>query len=151
MTKRFQYGSPRAKAWRNIMVAAINAGLERELFSLTPGDNRWSGSAQGETVFWDFSVPAGLAGLAACHDGGFDELRIYAAVNPTPEARRWLSVIGGGWRAGEAIAAGWLERRTKPYLQTSATDFRCQRHMVPLLAAPLVEPRGFGDRGRVML
>src|SRR5579885_3304219 len=33
-----QYRSQRARAWRNAMVAAINAGLEQRLFSLRPGD-----------------------------------------------------------------------------------------------------------------
>jgi hypothetical protein len=37
------YKSPRTRAWRNLMVAAINAGLEQGHFGLTPDDNRWPG------------------------------------------------------------------------------------------------------------
>ena len=39
------YRTTRARAWRNLMVAAINAGLERDLFSLEAGDDRWPTSA----------------------------------------------------------------------------------------------------------
>ena len=35
------YRTTRARAWRKLMVAAINAGLERDLFSLKAGDDRW--------------------------------------------------------------------------------------------------------------
>ena len=46
--KSFPLGAKRGVcwwAWRNLMVAAINAGLEQRLFGLAPSDNWWPGGA----------------------------------------------------------------------------------------------------------
>ncbi len=40
----------RREAWRNMLVAAINAGLERNLFTLKPGD-KWSNRNRGGEMF----------------------------------------------------------------------------------------------------
>jgi len=42
--------SDRARAWRNMMVAAINAGLEQKLFGLQPGQNYWI-SVKGGDIY----------------------------------------------------------------------------------------------------
>ena len=36
-----EYKTARQKAWRNLMVCAINAAVEQRLFSLRPGDIRF--------------------------------------------------------------------------------------------------------------
>lgn len=36
-----EYKSLRQRAWRNLMVCAVNEGIQRKIFSLKPGDNRW--------------------------------------------------------------------------------------------------------------
>jgi hypothetical protein len=41
MTQDKRLSSVRGRAWRNTMVAAINAGLEQRLFGLQGGQNHW--------------------------------------------------------------------------------------------------------------
>ena len=52
-----EYTSARKRAWRNLMVCAINAGLTQKLFSLRPGDNRFANEDGGGQLF-DFVLGA---------------------------------------------------------------------------------------------
>jgi len=137
----------RIAAWRNLMIAAINAGLDQKLFTLTPDDNRWTGS--GQTYSFTF---AGLPAIAHVGDGGYGELRFHAAVNPTKDAAAWIKVSNADFRAGEAFATAWLERRKGAWLQTSARP-QCafRRHILPILAQTEVKPNGYLPGGMFMM
>jgi hypothetical protein len=142
-----EYKSERQKAWRNLMVCAINAALEKKLFTLRPGDNRFSESARGGELF-DFTLPNGLPARGAVSDAGFEEVSVHAAVNPTTDAVRAYSA---GFQAGDAFGAVWLERERGAWMQTYDTSLNCRRWLTPQLAALDVEPLGYGDRGHVIM
>lgn len=141
------YKSARQKAWRNLMVHTINAALEQKLFTLRPGDNRFS-EVRGEGALFDFNLPNGLPVRGYVSDAGFKELNIHAAVNPIGT---WIRAGNAGFHAGDAVAMGWVERERGAWLQSSATRFRCRKELLSQLAEMHVEPHGFGDRGRVIL
>lgn len=154
---KIKYDSKRAIAYRNVVVAAINAGLDRRLFSLKPGDNRWPTSddppqgSRRDPYVYEFEFPGGLRALASVSDAGFDELSFHVAICPTSDGKRFVRAWNAGFHAGDAFAVSWLERKVGVYLQTSMDSFRCRRHLIDNLASVEVEPKGFGDRGRVIL
>ena len=142
-----RYRGERSRAWRNLMVCGINEGLQRKLFTLLPDDNRWA-AGEGEGCMFDFSLPNGLPARGYVSDAGFAELNVHVAVNPKGA---WARTSNGGFHAGDAFAAGWLERKRGAWLQSSTSRFNCRRNLVQALASIMVEPRGFGDRGRVIM
>jgi len=147
-----KYKSQRKCAWRNLMVGAINAGIERKLFSLRDEDNRWPGyvfeDRYASTSFkYDFSI-AGLPARARISDAGYGEILFNVAVEPTCEDL--IGLPNEGRSRGNAHAAGWLERKKGPWLQSSATMFSCTNTLKPKLAQLEMTPLGFGDRGDVI-
>ena len=74
-----EYTSARKRAWRNLMVCAINAGLTQKLFSLRPGDNRFANEDGGGQLF-DFVLPNGLPARGWVGDAGFDGVVIRLAM-----------------------------------------------------------------------
>lgn len=148
-----QYDSDRRKAWRNMMVAAINAGLAQRLFTVRAGDNRWPGAEEARhryrPALYRFEVE-GIPALASVDDAGFDELRLHVAFWPTKDSERWVGAEGHGFRAGDAWTYGWLERRKGAYLMTPAPDgfqFNCRKRCLNAVAALDVQPRCYADRG----
>ena len=141
-------GKIRLAAWRNMMVAAINAGLDQGAFGLAPDDNRWSGE-NGLVYRFDFGdMPA----IASVHDAGWGELSIHVAVKPTEDGEKAIKSSNAGLYAGDAFAAGWLERKDGKWLQTSdkpSNAFR--RNLLPVIAAVKVEPKGFKASGPIKL
>lgn len=142
-----KYRSLRSRAYRNVMLCAINAGLERALFTLRPGDDRFEDNFRQGHLF-DFQLPNGLQARASVADAGCDELAIRVAVNPKGDAVRDYRA---GFRAGDAHAHAWLERQRGAWMQTCMDTWRCRRHLLASLAAIEVEPKGYGDRGRVIM
>lgn len=142
-----EYKTTRQKAWRNLMVCTVNAALERKLFTLRPGDNRF-GDADSRGSLFDFALPNGLPVRGYVSDAGFNELNVHAAVNPIGT---WIRAGNAGFEAGDAVALGWLERERGAWLQSSDTQFRCRKGLLAQLADLRVEPHGFGDRGRVIM
>jgi len=65
----------RNKAWRNLMVAAINAGLQQRLFGLKPGENWWL----TRVTPFRFEIE-GCSGVAYVRDIGWDELNFHVAL-----------------------------------------------------------------------
>lgn len=140
-----EYKSPRQKAYRNLMVSAVNAALEQKLFSLRPGDDRFIDNNRSGHIF-DFRV-AGMLARGSIAEAGFDEIAIHAAVNPKGDEVRYSSA---GFRAGDAFGYTWVERRTGAWMQSADSSFRCRKALLSRLVELVVEPCGFGDRGNVI-
>jgi len=149
-----EYKTRRERAWRNLMVIAINEGIRQQLFSLRPYDNRWPGAEpessghRGTGYVFGFDLPNGRAAKGYVGDAGFGELSIHVAANPKGD---WVRTSNGGFHAGDAFAKGWLERQKGAWLQSSPDMFNCRMHLVEELAGIEVNPMGFGDKGRVIL
>lgn len=137
----------RSKAWRNIMVAAINAGLDQNIFGLGETDNFWD----GDSVTYHFNI-ANMHAIAAVRDIGFGELSIHVAVNPARDAEIWVRTFNAGFLAGDGFASGWLERKNGKWLQTpSRSTGKFRATVLPVLSNITIEPKGYSDQGQVML
>lgn len=145
--RHIKYKSARDKAWRNLVVCGINAGLQQKLFSLRFDDNRWA-SADKEGCLFDFILPNGLPARGCIYDIKFGELSIHVAVNPKGN---WVRAGNAGFAAGDAFAVGWIERERGAWLQSSTTLFNCRRMLLRSLSTISAEPNGYGDRGRVIM
>jgi len=95
------YTTTRQKAWRNLMVCAVNAALEQQLFTLRPGDNRFPDDMRSGHVF-DFVLPNGMPARGAVSDAGFNELSVKAAVNPKGNR---VTTFDAGANAGAVFSA----------------------------------------------
>ncbi len=139
-------GPTKLAAWRNMMVAGINAGLEQAVFGLTPEDNRWDGD---EAVYrFEFD---GLPAIACVRDIGLGELSVHVAIEPTKTAERSIRAYNAGFVAGEAFASGWLERESGAWLQTSRSPTGSIRNLLlDRIAHVQLKPLGYADNGRVM-
>jgi predicted transcriptional regulator len=139
--------TPRLVAWRNMMIAAINAGLEQHLFGLDAGDNRWA----GENPIYRFTFGT-MPAIACVGDAGFGELIFHVAARPTQNAEEWIRADNAGFLAGDAFAAGWLERRAGKWLQTSGGPICAfRRNMLPAVLQTEVRPSGYLAEGRLMM
>jgi hypothetical protein len=148
-----KYNSDRAKAWRNAMVAAINAGLDQRLFGLGRDENWWPGYS-ADSHDWDCGTVYGftiadIPAIAHVRDCGYDELSIHVALWPTPDARERIMVANIRGRAGDVVAVGWLERRRGKWLQTlpDLRGFFARDARKRIVAALEIEPTGYVDRG----
>lgn len=140
-------GSRKLIAWRNMMVAGINAGLEQGVFGLQPGDNRW----EGDDAIYRFAF-GGLPAIACVRDIGYGELSVHVAIEPTAHAERHIRAVNAGFVAGEGFASGWLERESGAWLQTSRTPMGSIRNaLLDRVADARPAPRGYADSGRVMI
>lgn len=147
-----EYKSKRQLAWRNLMVIAINEGINQKIFSLRPEDNRWPNSKYSHTEhtaghIFDFHLPNDLPGRCYVKDIGYDELAINVAVNPKGNM---LKAFNAKFDAGDAFAYSWLERRKGAWLQTSDT-LSCRNNLLDYLASLSAVPKGFGDKGGVLM
>lgn len=136
-------------AWRNLLVAAINAGLEQRMFGLSPGENGWPGSApeshECKRGIYRFMVDGEMTAIASVNAISGDELSISVILNPRkadiqPE---WYC----GFADGDAVAHCWLERRLGAWIQDGGEGFRCRRFMQSRLADLAIEPNGYADQG----
>lgn len=147
-----KYRSLRDRAWRQMMIAGINAALEQRLFSLKPGDNRWPGATKDyfghrKVHVYRFTFGADIPALGSIWDVGHDELSFHVALWPTAEGELRIGALGAGFRAGEAYAHGWLERRDGAWLESTPKSISCRAAKLRIVAATTYEPRGFGDGG----
>lgn len=154
-----EYKTLRQRAWRNLMVCAVNEGIQRKIFSLKPGDNRWEDTVSNDPedknphtkdngFFYDFSLPNGLPARAYVITLGWGgELAIRVAALPKSYT---LSASFAGFSAGEAVACSWLEREKGAWLQTAMRQFNCRKSLLEPLAAIDIQPFGYGDRGGIM-
>jgi hypothetical protein len=137
-------GPMRQAAWRNIMVAAINAGIDQGHFGLEPDDNRFN---DGEHVY-RFELD-GLPGIAYVSDIGYGELAIHAAVNPTRNAEKTIKYANAGFWAGDGFSMGWMEREEGKYLQTRMPFASFRRPIEKRIAELHIEPRGYAKDGPI--
>lgn len=147
-----QYKSERSKAWRNLMVAAINEGIVKRLFTIRPGDNRWPGATNDpreRSVGYVYTFLLGDIPLVAyVNDIGNEELSIHVAAWPTAEGNRWIRTGNCGFESGEAVATGWLERKDGAWLQAARVPLlNCRKHRLFTLSALTIKPSCFADRG----
>ncbi|MFZ5635874.1 MAG: hypothetical protein ACOY82_04740 [Pseudomonadota bacterium] len=136
-------------AWRNMMVAAINAGLEQRLFGLSPEEDWWPGANPenngGGTGRYRFLFDGDMPAIASAAAIGGDELSINVLLCPKDseiEADRC-----GGIESGVAFARGWLERRLGAWMMDGGEDFECRRIVQPRVAAVQIQPLGYSDQG----
>jgi hypothetical protein len=131
--------------------------LRKRIFSLKSDDNRWSGwtverrPERVSGVVFDFELLIGVPAKAYAGDAGFGELAIHVAVCPTERANDFVRAHNGGFTAGDAFAASWLERERGAWIQSSTRSFKCRKGLLQSLATMEVRPAGFGDRGRVIM
>jgi hypothetical protein len=147
--------SLRKKAWRNAMVAAINAGIDQRLFSIRPGDCRWESWSSDRGICrgteYEFTLD-GAPAVGWVDDAGFDELAVHVAIWPTAEGRRFVSAGNAGLLAGEIFATGWLERRDGAWLQVgndvgSGWTFSGRRARLKRMADLAIRPHGYAADG----
>lgn len=146
------------KAWRNVMVATVNAALEQKLVTLLPDDNRWPGyvhqplNGRNEGVVFDFHVK-GITAIGYVNDAGFGELSVHGALWPTADAEFWIRAAGlsrPGFHAGKVVVQGWLERKDGAWLQRSSEirpSISCRAPHLRHVAGLNIPTLGFGDRG----
>lgn len=140
-------GTKNLQAWRNLMVAGINAGLTQNLFGLAPDDNRWSGD--GCIYRFDFD---GIPGIASVRDIDFGELSVTVAVIPSARAEEWIGSFNAGFEAGDGFASGFFGRQKGAWLQTTATPTgKFRRAVLDRVSAVQVSPLGFADSGKFMM
>ena len=141
--------SARWWAWRNLMVAAVNAGIDQRLFGLSPEDNWWPGagpeSHQCPEFVYRFSFDGGLTAVASVNAISGDELSIAVVVNPRDASDAPSSF--SGLEDGHATAHGWVERRLGAWLQDGGEAFHSKRALQPRLSAIRIEPLGYSDQG----
>lgn len=136
-------------AWRNLLVAAINAGLERRLFGLSPDENWWPGGApeshECERSFYHFTVDGELSAVAGVDAISGDELSIQVVLNPRdPDVQpSQFSTL----EDGDACARCWVERRWGAWIHDGGEEFSCKRVLQSRLAALTIEPAGYSDQG----
>ncbi len=151
-TGLYKIGSQRKKAWRNVITAGINAGLEQKLFTLQPGGNFWPGyqpsagrsrpNAGTGAHRYTFDFPGGIPVQVYVKDAGYDELSVHVALWPTGQ---FIESPNAGFLAGEVYAVGWLERRSGLYLQ-QPRFFNCRKHRLHEIADINIKPEGYGNK-----
>lgn len=156
MSKALVSRSKRWLAWRNMMVAGINAGLELKLFGLEKGANHWPAEiidGRREPFVFRFTFPGEIEAIASVEDAGWDELSIHVALEPKKNADHLIVAWNASLRVGNAFAAGWLERRKGRWLQTADSPhfFNCRWPLQSHLSSLTIKPRGFVDHGPLML
>jgi len=131
--------------WQNMMIGAINAGINQRLFGLGESENYW----QGESAIYVFTLGS-IPAVACVRDIGFGELAFHVAAKPTADAKEWIEAGNAGFSAGDAFATGWLERRTGKWLQTSSDALCCRRKLLPIIAQLDNQPNGYLPQGKIM-
>ncbi|WP_186233859.1 hypothetical protein [Burkholderia gladioli] len=143
----------RWNGWRNLMVAAINAGLEQRLFGLSPGEDWWPGADPknngGERGLYRFTFDGDLSAVAVVSAISGDELAIHVLLDPRNEEVE--ADFNDGLDDGAACAHGWLERRLGAWIQDGGEEFSCKRAVQARVAAVKIEPHGYADQGSFIM
>jgi hypothetical protein len=130
----------RTKATRNLIVAAVNAGLAQNIFGLGDGENYWSGNGQQFT----FQI-GGIDACAYVHEwykGG--PLMLHIAANPTFRVDLWIENETAGFYAGDAFVVGLFNREHGARLQKAYGKKSCFRKSVlSILSNIEIGPEGY--------
>lgn len=143
------YKSLRQKAYRNLLVCAINEGLHRGVYTLKVGVNGWPDQSTSSNSI-DFTLPNALPARAVFRHIGFGEVSVVVAVNPTGSLLEGRS-HDTEFRTGDAFAHGWLEREKGAWLQLAPKLFNCRKNLLSGLACLKVKAEGYSDSGQVIL
>lgn len=141
--------SARWWVWRNLMVAAVNAGLEQRLFGLSEGENWWLGgdeeSQHCERSTYRFVFDGDLPVVASVDAISGGELSINVVVKPRKADIQpdWYCDLS----SGDAVARGWVERRLGAWLQDGGEDVHCKRALQSRIADVGIEAEGYSDQG----
>jgi hypothetical protein len=131
------------RARQNLLVAALNTALARRLITLE--------CEPVEEAIFEFALD-GHPVIAYIKDAGYDEVTVHVTCRPTDLGLKFKNSIMSEWRRfGEAVAHGWLERRTGKYLQSPSSgrdNYHGTKQLTPMLAALMVEPHGFDAKGK---
>ncbi len=135
----------RIKAWRNLVVCALNEAILRGLLSIQaqglppmPYELRWEHQ-------FEFELPNGTKASAVIRDGGFDEVIVRVAINPKGEL---FKTYGYGLQGADVVAGAWFARLEGAWLQVdNAPEFACRRALLEELASLEVVPLGYADHG----
>lgn len=142
-------GGVRWSAWRNLIVAAVNAGLDQRQFGLSPDQNWWPGAAsesrQPNDGIYRFVLDGTMPAVASVGTSGGDELSIHVVLNP--KSQSVLPDQYDGFSDGDAHARCWLERRLGAWIQDGNIDLSCRRDILPRIAEMDIVPNGFADQG----
>lgn len=151
------YQSPRLQAWRNMMVAGVNAGLAQGVFNLTPTGNLWPGfdpHPQGYNHHtYDVPMPGNIPGRAYVRDIGFGELEVRIALWPTPNGV--LDYPNQRFLSGDAVASGWLERARGAWLmfdkRAGIQELAIREHRKKQIIDAVSIPIGYADHGKFIV
>lgn len=141
--------SPRWRVWRNLMVAAVNAGIELSLFGLSEGNNWWPGGAEDShhctRYTYRFMFDDDLPAIASVDANSGGELSIHVVLKPRKADVQpdWYCDLS----SGDAVASGWVERCLGAWLQDGGEDVHCRRALQSRLADVAIEPAGYSDQG----
>jgi len=142
---------PRWQAWRNLIVAAVNAGLAQHLFGLAPGESWWEGAdapnGGASATYW-FSC-GGMPAIASVTGISGDELSVHAVLNPRADLEDPSCFFG--LKDGDAFARCYVERRLGAWIQEGGHDLSCKRTAQSYLSGLRLEPSGYADHGSFIM
>lgn len=147
--------SARAQAWRNMLAAAVNSGIAQGHFTLKPDGNHWPDYDPDPRAYnshlYPVAMPDGIPALARVHDIGHGELSLHVAL--WPKNPDWLGAPGSGFSAGDAVAAGWLERKSGAWLmfdrrRGGMLEVAVRRHRQQQVLGMMTIPLGYADHGK---
>ncbi|MBC7658567.1 MAG: hypothetical protein H7249_02575 [Chitinophagaceae bacterium] len=139
--KTIEYKTDREIAWRNLLVSAINAGIQAGV--ITEDETQ---EIDGKCV--EFTLDGIGLGYATFDSINFGEVSIEVVVDPKDKTDRSFTKFPTG---ATAKAHGYVERETGFYLQPTATLFQSKKPVQQKLFNLKVEPNGFEDNGRKFL
>jgi hypothetical protein len=143
----------RWRGWRNLLVSAINSGLEQRVFGLSPGEDWWSGASYdrfgGRRGIFRFTFDQEIPAVATVGAISGDELAIHVVLNPKHDEVEPDQYMG--FDEGDAYARCWLERRLGVWIQDGGEDFSCRRALLARVAGVALEPNGYADQGSFIL
>lgn len=142
---------PRWLAWRNLIVAAVNAGLAQNLFGLAPGENWWEEAdalSGGRSATYEFSC-GGVPAIASVTGISGDELSVHAVLKPRADLEDPSRFFG--LKDGDAFARCYVERRLGAWIQEGGHDLSCKRAAQSFLSRLRLEPSGYADHGSFIM
>jgi hypothetical protein len=130
------YKSKRAKAWRNMLVAAINYAVEHSFCDL-------HSQRPVKAMRYDFTVGE-IPAVATCRSTAFDKLsfKVFFWPEDQPSRANWSAED----RAG-ACASGLFERKHGSFLMPYP-DLYCRRKRLETLAALDIPALGYRDSSK---